>query len=113
MMGWQWLAVLGMGLMECSYIPQLAKLYQMKEADEFSLLFPSMNFLGRLLAAAYSLSIHQYTLGFGFVFGMAIRFTLMMQVIYYRTYYKVRIVKRANVQKLQPAPAVERTNIAT
>lgn len=81
---WQWTAVIAMWLIESSYVPQLWRLYRVKEAEEFSLLFPAMNATGRLLAMAYTLAREDYVLALGFLCGLALRATLLLQVLYYR-----------------------------
>ena len=85
MAGWQpWVALLGMTLIEVSYLPQIARLYRMKEAEEISLWFPGANLFGRLLALTYTLSRQDLVLAAGFMAGIALRSLLMGQVVYYR-----------------------------
>ena len=75
---------LGIGLIEASYVSQLVRLYRIKHADEISLLFPLLNFLGRLCALVYAMNIGSGVFILGFAIGLTLRGTLMGQVIYYR-----------------------------
>ncbi|MER3474878.1 MAG: hypothetical protein C4335_12845 [Armatimonadota bacterium] len=63
---WQWVAVLAMWLMEGSYLPQLIRLYRVKEAEEFALLFPLLNVTGRFLVMLYSHARGEDVLALGF-----------------------------------------------
>lgn len=81
---WQWVATIAMWLMETSYLPQVVRLYRLKEAEEFSLLFPLMNLSGRLLLMFYTYSRGEYVLVWGFLGGLTLRGTLLLQVLYYR-----------------------------
>lgn len=80
----QWVATVAMWLMESSYLPQLVRLYRLKEAEEFSLLFPLMNLTGRVLVMIYSYYRGEYVLAGGFLGGLCLRCSLLMQVLYYR-----------------------------
>ena len=88
---------LGLALIELSYFPQLYRLYKVKKADEFSLLFPSVNFIGRILAMIYSISQDDQVFTWGLFFGVIIRGTLMFQVVYYR----MREAKLKRMRELQ------------
>ncbi len=81
---WQWVATVAMWLMEGSYLPQLIRLYRVKEAEEFALLFPLLNVTGRFLLMLYSHSRGEYVLAWGFLGGLMLRVTLLLQVLYYR-----------------------------
>lgn len=81
---WQWVAVLALWLMEASYLPQLIRLYRVKEAEEFALLFPILNVTGRFLVMLYSHSRGEDVLALGFLGGLTLRVTLLLQVLYYR-----------------------------
>ena len=81
------LAVLGTaGLLsiELSYVPQIARLHRLKQADDVSVFFPALNLFGRLLALTYSIGIGQPIFGVGFFVGAVLRATLLVQVVYYR-----------------------------
>lgn len=81
---WQWVATIGIWLIECSYLPQIARLHRIKEAEEFSLLFPLLNLVGRLMVLCYSCVRDEYVLAWGFLGGVVLRCVLMSQVLYYR-----------------------------
>jgi hypothetical protein len=73
-----------MTCIESSYLPQISRLFRIKEADEISLWFPSANLVGRLLAITYTLSRHDVILAGGFMVGVALRTVFLSQVVYYR-----------------------------
>lgn len=73
-----------MWLVEGSYVPQLVRLYRVKEAEEFALLFPLLNATGRFLLTLYSYSRGEEVLALGFLGGLTIRVVLLLQVLYYR-----------------------------
>lgn len=79
------LGVASLWLVEASYLPQLWRLYRMKEADEFSFLFPGLNILGRLAGLAMSVSQGSQVFGWFFFTGIVLRMALLGEVIYYRT----------------------------
>jgi PQ loop repeat protein len=76
--------ILGLYLIEASYLPQLWRLHKLKQAHEFSFLFPGLNILGRLFGVAYSLSKGDQVIGLFFIVGIVLRGTLLGQVLYYR-----------------------------
>lgn len=78
------LGSLGIVAIEGSYVPQILRLFRLKRAEDVSLLFPTMNLVGRLLALVYSLTQGDHVLAWGFFFGMMLRATLAAQVIWYR-----------------------------
>ena len=88
----QWIGMVGFWLIEFSYVSQIRKLYIVKEAEEFDLMFPILNVLGRVLALIYSILKKDFVLINGFILGIALRLTLMSQVIWYR--YQHRRKKR-------------------
>lgn len=73
-----------MTCIESSYLPQIRRLFRIKEAEEISLWFPSANLFGRLLAITYTLSRHDIILAGGFMVGVALRTVFLGQVVYYR-----------------------------
>lgn len=81
---WRWSAAVGMWLMEGSYLPQLWRLHRVKEAEEISLLFPAMNLAGRTLVFAYTAFRGEGILALGFVCGLILRATFLLQTLYYR-----------------------------
>ena len=76
--------LLGMVAIEASYLPQLWRLYRVKQAEEVSVAFPALNLVGRLLAFSFSLATHQNVFVAGFALGILLRGTLLAQVIWYR-----------------------------
>jgi lipid-A-disaccharide synthase-like uncharacterized protein len=90
------LGTLGMVAIEGSYVPQIARLFRLKHAEDVSVLFPSLNLFGRALAVAYSLSQGQSVFVFGFTVGILLRGVLLSQVVYYRWHHR----------RAQPEPAL-------
>lgn len=78
------LGTLGLVLVEVSYLPQIFRLWRLKEANDMSLLFPGLNLCGRLLAMAYALHIEQAVFSAAFFAGALLRATLFAQVFHYR-----------------------------
>ena len=78
------IGALGLWLVEGSYLPQLWRLYRMKEAEEFSLMFSGLNLVGRLAGFAYALTVGQAVFGWFFLVGASLRGVLLFQVFYYR-----------------------------
>lgn len=74
----------GIWLVEASYLPQLWKLYRIKEAHEFSFLFPGLNVAGRLAGVGVAIQTNNAFLAWFFVVGICLRLILLGQVIYYR-----------------------------
>ncbi|HZO90502.1 MAG TPA: PQ-loop repeat-containing protein [Chthonomonadaceae bacterium] len=87
----EWIGTLGFWLIEASYIAQILKLYRMKEAEEFNLLFPGLNLLGRILAVIYAISQGKGVFVFGFTLGIVLRCVLLGQVALYRYRRRVRL----------------------
>jgi uncharacterized protein with PQ loop repeat len=75
----------GLYLVEASYLPQLFRLHKLKEADEFSFLFPALNIVGRLAGVMLSIHDNKPTFTLFFIVGIVLRSALLSQVIYYRT----------------------------
>jgi len=78
------LGTLGMVAIEGSYLPQIARLFRLKRAEDVSVLFPSLNLFGRALVVAYSLTQGQSVFVLGFTVGILLRGVLLSQVVYYR-----------------------------
>ncbi len=103
---WSLLAGLGMLAIEASYVPQIARLARLKRADEVSLYFPLLNLLGRLGSLAYTLHAGELVLGAGFLLGVALRGTLLAQVLYYQRHPGGRRAATLNATPApRPAPA--------
>lgn len=99
---WQSLfGVVGMTCIESSYVPQIGRLFRIKEAEEISLWFPAANLFGRLLAIGYTLSRHDMVLAAGFMVGVALRTVFLGQVLYYR--YRHRRLGGVRASSLRPA----------
>lgn len=81
---WTLLGAAGIWCIELSYLPQIARLYKRKDAEDISLFFPGLNTLGRLMAMFYAMRIGEQVFAFGFMAGIMMRGTLLAQVIYYR-----------------------------
>lgn len=81
---WPLLGTLGIVAIEVSYLPQLVRLYRLKQADEVSVFFPGLNFLGRFMAFLYAMHMGDAVLGLGFLAGMGLRIFFLGQVIWYR-----------------------------
>jgi len=80
----EWIGASGIWLVEASYLPQIWKLFRMKEAYEFSFLFPALNIAGRLAGLVLSIQHGSAIFTWFFIVGIALRFVLFAQVIYYR-----------------------------
>ncbi|HEY1954554.1 MAG TPA: PQ-loop repeat-containing protein [Polyangiaceae bacterium] len=79
-----WLGSAGFLAIEASYVPQIARLFRLKRADEVSYFFPALNLIGRVLALVYSMSEHNTVFVSGFVLGISLRVVLLAQVFWYR-----------------------------
>lgn len=82
-MGW-WVGAAGLVAMELSYLPQIVRLFRLRRADEVSVFFPALNVFGRLLALTYSYAKGEHVFTIGFLVGVVLRSTLLLQVVYYR-----------------------------
>lgn len=74
--------------MEASYVPQIYRLARRRSADDVSMIFPALNVLGRLLAVTYALTRGDSVFVVGFMIGIALRGTLLVQVAYYRHFLR-------------------------
>ena len=88
-------------LVEVSYLPQLWRLYRLKEAEEFSFLFPGLNVLGRIAGLALAITQHSPLFGWFFVTGIVLRLALLTEVIYYRAR-----TKKLKAQQISEQPLV-------
>jgi lipid-A-disaccharide synthase-like uncharacterized protein len=75
---------MGLLAIEGSYAPQIVRLWQRKHAGDVSVLFPALNVFGRGCAALYAHHQDQSVFVAAFVIGIAMRATLLCQVVYYR-----------------------------
>ena len=96
---------------EASYVPQIARLFRLKRADDVSLFFPSLNALGRVLALTYSVLSHQPVFVAGFILGLCLRTTLLVQVIWYRKLSKRAPSSEAKTVNVPTAAAVATTGV--
>ena len=84
-MAFSWLlGSAGLIAMEVSYLPQIARLFRLKRADELSYSFPALNLAGRLCAFAYSVAVGNNIFTVGFFVGSVLRLTLLVQIMMYR-----------------------------
>ena len=81
---WTLLGSLGIWCIEASYVPQIFRLWRLKDAEDISLFFPGLNVIGRTMAFAYAIHLGQAVLIVGFLAGMCLRSTLLVQVVWYR-----------------------------
>ena len=81
---WSLAGALGFWLIEASYMMQIVRLHRRKAAEDISVLFPSLNLSGRLLATAYAMHAGQGVFMLGFLTGAALRLVFMLQVFAYR-----------------------------
>ena len=79
-----WIGASGIWLVEASYLPQIWKLYRIKEAYEFSFMFPALNIAGRLAGLMLSIQNGSAIFSAFFLVGILLRLTLFGQVVYYR-----------------------------
>jgi uncharacterized protein with PQ loop repeat len=80
----EWVGTAGVLAIEGSYLPQILRLFRLKRAEELSLFFPGLNFIGRLLALTYALVTRDHVFTAGFFLGALLRLTLLAQVAWYR-----------------------------
>jgi lipid-A-disaccharide synthase-like uncharacterized protein len=85
------LGTLGIAAIEGSYLPQIARLFRLKRSEDVSVLFPSLNLFGRVLAVSYSLAQGQSVFVFGFTLGIVLRGILLSQVVYYRWQHRQKV----------------------
>ena len=81
---WPIIAAVALWLVEGSYVPQIYRLFRRKSAESISVLFPSMNMVGRIMLSAYSIHMNTAVLALGFIAGVVVRLVFLCQVIYYR-----------------------------
>jgi uncharacterized protein with PQ loop repeat len=81
-----WIGTLGVIAVETSYVPQIIRLYKMKQAEELSFFFPVLNLLGRALALTYALANHENVFSRGLIIGITLRAIFFAQVVYYRRF---------------------------
>ncbi len=81
---WATIGALGIVAIEASYLPQIARLFQRKHADDISPFFPGLNLLGRVLAFLYAIHLGETVFIGGFMLGIVFRSTFLAQVLYYR-----------------------------
>nr|WP_309695305.1 PQ-loop repeat-containing protein [Armatimonas sp.] len=83
-MSWPiFLGLLATWLVEGSYAPQLWRIYQRKQAGDFSLLFLILNITGRCAGLAAALLQNSPVFVGFFVVGITVRGILLLQVLYY------------------------------
>lgn len=70
--------------MEASYLPQIYRLARRRSADDVSVVFPALNVVGRMLAVTYAMTRGDSVFVLGFLIGIVLRATLLVQVAYYR-----------------------------
>ena len=80
----KWLGTVGFWAIEASYVPQITRLYRMKEAEEFSMIFPALNLAGRVLVLIYSLVKGDHVVMWGVTLGIVLRAVLLGEVFWYR-----------------------------
>jgi len=81
---WEVFAFVGCAAVETCYVPQLARLYRLKDAEEISLIFPTLNVIGRTITVLCLAHAGQRIFAFWITIGLALRASFLIQVIYYR-----------------------------
>jgi lipid-A-disaccharide synthase-like uncharacterized protein len=71
---------LGIVAIEASYVPQIVRLWRRGQAHDMSIFFPGLNVLGRILAVTYAIMKHEPVFSVGFLFGILVRGSLLVQV---------------------------------
>lgn len=99
--GWQLIGALAMLCIEASYVPQVVKLYRIKNAEDFSIFFPLLNGTGRVLGLIYTGLNGDIVLAVGFSMGIFLRFMLLVQVWYYK---RKKRLERQEAEASQVAP---------
>jgi len=89
---WDIVGTLAILIIESSYLPQIVKLWRVKEAEEFHLFFPTMNATGRVLAIIYQWHTGGLVFAWGFAVGVLMRLFIVGQVIYYQ--WRLRLIRR-------------------
>lgn len=88
---WDLVGGAGMACIEASYLTQIVRLHQRKEASDISLLFPGLNLVGRVLAMVSSFYLGAQVFVLGFLVGCLLRLAFLLQVIWYR--YKTEVTR--------------------
>lgn len=81
---WDLMGGVGMACIEASYLTQITRLHQRKEAGDISLFFPGLNLLGRILAMISSFYLGAQVFVLGFLVGCVLRLVFFLQVVWYR-----------------------------
>jgi len=81
---WEVFAFVGCAAVETCYVPQLARLYALKDAEEISLIFPMLNVFGRTITLLCLAHAGQNIFAFWIAIGLILRLSFLAQVIYYR-----------------------------
>ncbi len=97
---WQLIGALAMLCIEASYVPQIVKLYRDKNAEDFSIFFPLLNGTGRVFGLIYTGFNGDIVLALGFLLGIALRLTLLVQVWYYK---RLKRLQKEALSTRQPA----------
>lgn len=111
---WEVMGGVGMAFIEASYLTQIVRLSQRKEADDISLMFPGLNLLGRIMAMVSSIFLNSPVFVLGFMVGILLRLTFFLQVVWYR--YQARLTTHAQeVFEIQPtwAKSAKSASVAT
>jgi uncharacterized protein with PQ loop repeat len=81
---WAGVAVTATVIIELAYVPQLARLIRLKEANAISLFFPALSVLGRLFAIAYMMHKSENIFATGICVGVLLRGSFLALVAYYK-----------------------------
>ena len=81
---WAGVAVAATVIIELAYLPQLARLVKLKEANAISLLFPALSVVGRVLAIAYMVHRGENIFATGICVGVLLRGSFLGLVAYYK-----------------------------
>ena|SRR5688572_1144388 len=100
------LGTLGIVLIEASYVPQIARLVQRKEANDVALLFPGLNFSGRVLALIYAVAVDEPIFSVGLTFGVGVRFMFLVFVVHYRYVRPALDARRAYARQTATRPGI-------
>jgi lipid-A-disaccharide synthase-like uncharacterized protein len=94
---WKLVAVAATVIIEGAYLPQLARLVKLKEANAISLFFPALSVVGRLLAIAYMVHRGENIFATGICVGVLLRGGFLGLVAYYkwRRWWTERLRDRA------------------
>lgn len=81
---WAGVAIAATVIIELAYLPQLARLVKLKEANAISLLFPALSVVGRLFAIAYMVHKGENIFATGICVGVFLRGSFLGLVAYYK-----------------------------